>query len=157
MKKGQIYEGIVEKVDFPNKGIVRCEDQSVVVKHTVTGQRIRFQVNKIRRGRCEGRLLEVLERSPLEIEPECPHFALCGGCTYQNLSYEEQLRLKNSQLKELLNAAVWESYVFEGVKESPRKQAYRNKMEFSFGDEEKDGPLALGMHRRGLSFTPSNT
>lgn len=152
MKKGQICEGIVEKVDFPNKGIVPCEGQRVVVKHTVAGQKIRFQINKIRKGKCEGRLLEVLERSPLEIEPECPHFAFCGGCTYQNLSYEEQLRLKSSQLKELLDAAVQEPYVFEGVKESPRQQAYRNKMEFSFGDEEKDGPLALGMHRRGSFY-----
>jgi 23S rRNA (uracil1939-C5)-methyltransferase len=152
MKKGQIYEGRVERVDFPNKGVVPLEERSVIVKNTVPGQQVRFQVNKIRKGVCEGRLLEVLERSPLEIEPACPHFAFCGGCTYQNLPYEEQLSLKSNQLKDLLDSAVCASYQFEGVKESPRREAYRNKMEFSFGDEEKDGPLALGMHRRGSFY-----
>ena len=152
MRKGQVYEGIVEKVDFPNKGIVTCEERSVVVKHTVPGQNIRFQVNKIRKGKCEGRLLEILKRSPLEVEPECPHFAVCGGCTYQNLPYKEQIQLKNNQLKELLDSAVQEPYLFEGVKESPCHKMYRNKMEFSFGDEEKDGPLALGMHKRGSFY-----
>ena len=152
MNKGQVYEGIVEKVDFPNKGIVTCEERSVVVKHTVPGQNIRFQVNKIRKGKCEGRLLEILKRSPLEVEPECPHFAVCGGCTYQNLPYKEQIQLKNNQLKELLDSAVQEPYLFEGVKESPCHKMYRNKMEFSFGDEEKDGPLALGMHKRGSFY-----
>ena len=152
MKKGQIYEGMVERVDFPNKGLVRCEEHSALVKNTVPGQKVRFQVNKIRKGKCEGRLLEVLEPSPLEIKPECPHFTACGGCTYQNLPYEEQLRLKGSQLKALLDSVVLEPYEFEGVKESPCRGAYRNKMEFSFGDEEKDGPLALGMHRRGSFY-----
>lgn len=128
MKKGQIYEGMVERVDFPNKGLVRCEGHSALVKNTVPGQKVRFQVNKIRKGKCEGRLLEVLEPSPLEIKPECPHFTACGGCTYQNLPYEEQLRLKGSQLKALLDSVVLEPYEFEGVKESPCRGAYRNKM-----------------------------
>ena len=149
MKKGQILEGIVERVEFPNKGIVEAQERSIAVKNTVPGQKVRFAVNKIRKGKCEGRLLEVLERSPLEIEAACPHFADCGGCTYQNLPYEEQLALKSRQLKALMDAAVEGAYLFEGVKASPRQFAYRNKMEFSFGDEEKDGPLALGMHKRG--------
>lgn len=152
MKKGHIYEGTVERVDFPNKGVIRFEEHNAVVKNTVPGQKVRFQVNKIRKGKCEGRLLEVLERSSVEIEPECPHFAVCGGCTYQNLPYEEQIRLKSNQLRELLNDAIKEPYLFEGVKESPCREMYRNKMEFSFGDEEKDGPLALGMHKRGSFY-----
>lgn len=152
MKKGHIYEGTVERVDFPNKGVIWFEGHNAVVKNTVPGQKVRFQVNKIRKGKCEGRLLEVLERSSLEIEPECPHFAVCGGCTYQNLPYEEQIRLKSNQLRELLNDAIKEPYLFEEVKESPCREMYRNKMEFSFGDEEKDGPLALGMHKRGSFY-----
>lgn len=152
MKKGHIYEGTVERVDFPNKGIIRFEEHNAVVKNTVPGQKVRFQVNKIRKGKCEGRLLEVLERSSMEIEPECPHFAVCGGCTYQNLPYEEQIRLKSNQLRELLDDAIKKPYLFEGVKESPCREKYRNKMEFSFGDEEKDGPLALGMHKRGSFY-----
>lgn len=150
MKKGQIYEGIVEKVVFPNKGIIAIEDKRVIVKNVVEGQRVKFSVNKIRKGRGEGRIIEVLEKAPFELDKSgCEHFGSCGGCTYQNIPYEEQLKLKQRQVKELLDSVIDYSYRFEGIKKSPKQFEYRNKMEFSFGDEIKDGPLALGMHKRG--------
>ena len=151
MKKGQVYEGIIESVDFPNKGKVFLpeEERHVVVKNGVPGQKIRFSVNKVRQGKAEGRILEVLEKSPLETDAACPHFGQCGGCTYQNLPYDEQIKLKEKQIKKMMDEAVDGEYIWEGVKESPMREAYRNKMEFSFGDEYKDGPIALGMHKRG--------
>lgn len=151
MKKGQIIEGIVTKIDFPNKGIVSVEgeEKTVVVKNTVQGQKVRASVNKIRKGKAEGRLLDVIEHSPLETDPLCPHFGACGGCTYQNLPYEEQLKMKEEQIKHMMDQAVDGEYIWEGVLKSPVCEEYRNKMEFSFGDEFKDGPLALGMHKRG--------
>ncbi len=150
MKKGQVYDGIVEKVTFPNKGIVSVEDKKVTVKNVIEGQKISFSVNKIRKGKGEGRVLEVLEKAPIELDtPACVHFGECGGCIYQNIPYEEQLKIKERQVKDLLDAVIDYDYTFEGIKGSPRQFAYRNKMEFSFGDEIKDGPLALGMHKRG--------
>jgi len=153
MKKGQVVEGIVKEIQFPNKGMVEVEgeERKVIVKNVLPGQKVRASVNKIRRGKAEGRLLEVLEKSPEEIKSACPHFQDCGGCTYQNLPYEKQLELKASQVKALLDP-VCESYEFEGIKASPCQFGYRNKMEFSFGDEYKDGPLALGMHKRGSFY-----
>lgn len=151
MKKGQVYEGIIESVEFPNKGRIYVpeEDRWVVVKNGVPGQKVRFSVNKIRKGKAEGRLLEVVEPSASEIPSACPHFGQCGGCTYQNLPYEEQLAMKNEQVKKMMDEAVNGEYIWEGIKPSPVRSEYRNKMEFSFGDEYKDGPLALGMHKRG--------
>lgn len=151
MKKGQVYEGIIESVDFPNKGKVFLpeEDKCVIVKNGVPGQKVKFSVNKVRQGKAEGRILEVTESSPLEIEPACPHFGQCGGCTYQNIPYDEQVKMKEAQIKKMMDEAVNGDYIWQGVKESPVKEAYRNKMEFSFGDEYKEGPLALGMHKRG--------
>ncbi len=154
MKKGQILEGKIREVVFPNKGIAEVENENkpVIVKNSLAGQKVRFSINKIRKGKCEGRLLEVLEKSPVEIEPACPHFGACGGCTYQNLPYEEQLSMKKQQVKALMDGAVQGEYIFEGIKGSPKIFAYRNKMEFSFGDEIKDGPLALGLHKRGSFY-----
>jgi 23S rRNA (uracil-5-)-methyltransferase RumA len=156
MKKGQVLEGIVERVVFPNKGIVSVEgeEQKVIVKNAIEGQKIRFSINKKRKGKAEGRLLEVIGRSPLQTEEECAYFGKCGGCMYQGVPYQEQLKIKETQVKNLLapvllNAGYELDEIFEGVKESPRSLAYRNKMEFSFGDEVKDGPLSLGMHKRG--------
>jgi len=159
MKKGQIVEGLVKKIAFPNKGIVvvEGEDMPVTVKNVVEGQKVSVQVQKKRKGKAEGRLLEVLEKAPVEIESPCPHFGECGGCTYQNLPYEEQLKLKERQVHELLDAVYTQKglepdYIFEGIKRSPAQFGYRNKMEFSFGDEYKDGPLSLGMHKRGSFY-----
>lgn len=151
MKKGHIAEGIVKEIVFPNKGIVEVEGRDIVVKNTVQGQKVRFMINKIRKGKCEGRLMEVLEKSPLEIDAPCEHFANCGGCTYQNLPYEQQLAMKEAQVKAMMDQ-VCADYEFEGIKGSPKQTEYRNKMEFSFGDEVKDGPLALGMHKRGSFY-----
>ena len=155
MKKGQIYEGIIERVDFPNKGIVFVpeEEQYVTVKNGIPGQRIRFMINKFKRGNAEGRLLEVLEKSPLETrEPVCSIFPACGGCMYQTMPYEEQVKMKEGQIRRIMDPVVKGEYVFEGVKHSPKEFHYRNKMEFSFGDEFKDGPLSLGLHKKGSTY-----
>ncbi len=158
MKKGQEYKGIIERMVFPNKGIVHIEDRDVVVKHGIIGQTVNFRINKIRKGKCEGQLLEVVEKSLIELDkPACEHFGICGGCTYQNLAYPVQAKLKENQVRDLLEPVLaldGKSFdeLFEGVKDSPRELAYRNKMEFSFGDSYKDGPLALGMHKRGSFY-----
>ena len=164
MKKGQVYEGVIERVDFPNKAVIPVEKvletgetviRNVVVKGGIPGQRVSFSVNKVRRDKCQGRLREVLEPSPLETEvPGCPKFGICGGCTYQSLPYDRQLELKKNQALKLVDA-VYESaniekdYVYDGIMGSPESFGYRNKMEFSFGDEVKDGPLTLGLHKKG--------
>lgn len=149
MKKGEVVEGIVEYVEFPNKGIVKIEDKKIIVKNVIKGQKIKCSINKVRKGKIEGRLLEVLEKSDLEDrEASCPRFGECGGCNYQTISYQNQIKIKAEQVKQLLDS-VCQQYEFEGILESPVEWGYRNKMEFSFGDERKDGPLALGLHKRG--------
>lgn len=155
MKKGEIYEGIIEKVDFPNKGYVNIDGEKVIVKNGIPGQKVRFIINKKRSGRAEGRLLEILENSPLEVrEPVCKIFPACGGCMYQTMSYEEQLKMKETQVKGLLQEAVGidTDLHWEGIHGSPIEFGYRNKMEFSFGDEYKDGPLSLGLHKKGSTY-----
>ncbi len=154
MKKGQMIEGTVSRVDFPNKGVVETKEGVCVVKNALTGQRIRACVNKVRKGRAEGRLVEVLEKAPVEQDSPCPHFGVCGGCTYLPFPYEEELKIKENQVKRLLDGVLCRqgAYEFQGIKASPAVFEYRNKMEFTFGDEVKDGPLAVGMHRRGSFY-----
>ena len=155
MKKGDRVVGIVERVDFPNKGIVDIDGEKCIVKNVIPGQKLEILVTKKRTGHFEGNLLSIVEKAPNEIESKCPHFGICGGCVYQNLSYEDQLKLKENQVKNLLEGVLSkqkEPWEFQGAKSSPRAFEYRNKMEFSFGDCYKDGPLALGMHKRGSFY-----
>lgn len=154
MKKNEFYEGMVTSLKFPNKGIVYVEDEDayVQVKNTLPGQRVRFQLKKVKKKRPEGNLTEVLVPSEIEkAVPPCPHFSECGGCSYQTLPYEEQKKLKLNQVKALLDA-VYPDFPLDECVESPRIWEYRNKMEFSFGDEVKDGPLTLGLHKRGSFY-----
>ncbi len=150
MKKGEILQGTVSEYKFPNKGIVCLEGRKVAVKGALPGQKISFRLTKLRSGLCEGKPVEVIEKSPLQdAEYICPHFGRCGGCTYQGISYENQLSLKAKMVKELLEGVYPDSdSYFEGITRSPISEGYRNKMEFTFGDEFKGGPFALGLHKK---------
>ncbi|WP_194608366.1 23S rRNA (uracil(1939)-C(5))-methyltransferase RlmD [Clostridium vitabionis] len=157
MKKGLEYEGNVLRMDFPNRGIVRVESDDdtdgdgglVTVKGAIPGQRVRFVVSKRRGERMEGRLREVTMRSPLETEENpCPHYGICGGCLYQTVPASSQREIKKDQVLRLLTQVSPEiAKVFEGIFPGPDDRGYRNKMEYSFGDETKDGAFALGLHR----------
>ena len=159
MRKGDVLTGKVEYVSFPNKAYVRVDSDNpenngrmVVVKNSIPGQTVEFMINKKRGDKCEARLLQVLSTSPQETADVCPHFGRCGGCTYQSLDYSAQLELKENQVKEILDNAINGEYQFDGIIGSPVNEHYRNKMEFSFGDEVKDGELALGLHKRNSTY-----
>lgn len=165
MKKGSICIGNVIEVAFPNKGkveIVEVEGEEqfdkvdAIVKNVIPGQKIRFRIQKKKNGKIQGQLLEVIEKSSIETcEDVCKHFGICGGCSYQSLSYDEQIKIKEAQMKDIFTPIIGEeefNAVYEGIKKSPKQFGYRNKMEFSFGDELKDGPLTLGMHKRGSFY-----
>ena len=139
----------IQDVNFPNKAYGYCEGEKVIVKNTIPGQKVKAQVFKKKSSGVEARLQEIVEHSPLErTEGMCSHYELCGGCTYQTLCHEEELKLKERQVKRLLENANINIGSWEGIVPAPSETGYRNKCEFSFGDEEKDGVLALGMRKR---------
>ena len=129
------------------------------VKGALPGQKISVVITKVRKGKGEGRLKEILEKSPVEtVDVEnggCPHFNICGGCSYISMPYEESLKIKENQVRELLEPVLSKQQSvcqIEPIRQSPVYYGYRNKMEFTFGDEVKDGPLALGMHKKGSFY-----
>ena len=73
---------------------------------------------------------------------------ICGGCTYGGMTYEEQIGEKERKLLYVLTPAFDEDTIWEGLLSSPLTEGYKNKMEYSFGDDIKDGPLTLGMHKK---------
>ncbi len=151
VKKGEIIELKIEDLKFPNRGQSILEDKKIIVHNTLPGQEVRIRIKKKRKSKIEGTLLEVITPAPNQIEAPCPEFGSCGGCTYQNLAYADQLKLKESFVKEILSDFNIEE-AFEGVLPSPQEFSYRNKMEFSFGDSYKEGPLMLGLHKRGSMY-----
>ena len=148
MKKNDKIVLDIEEVLFPNKGIGYIEGQKVVVKNVLPKQKITARITKKRSSGIEAKLEEVLQKSPFEQPSECPHFSLCGGCTYQNMDITSEIAMKEKQVKTLLEQANITIKSWEGILSSPKQKAYRNKCEFSFGDEQKGGDLALGMRKR---------
>ena len=149
MKKGQIYQGVAGDIKFPNRTAVTTDEgEECLVPNAITGQKVEFRVTKAKNKKYEGQLLKVLERSSIETAKNvCPHFGICGGCLYQSVPYAHQLRIKEYQVRKLLDE-VQPGYKWEGIKASPMQFAYRNKMEYSFGNEVLDGPLTVGLHKR---------
>ena len=102
MKKKEVYTGIVKRVEFPNKGIIEAPDGKIAVKGVLPDQKVSVQIQKVRNGKAEGRLLEVLEEAPDCIESPCIHFGKCGGCSYLTMPYVKELGLKEQQVRSLL-------------------------------------------------------
>lgn len=149
MKKKDIITVKIDGVRFPNKAFGFVEGEKVIVKNGVPGQTVSVQVIKKRGGNVEARLLEVVERSELERQEGCcSHYEICGGCTYQTMKRQTELDMKEQQVKTLLEDVGIHVESWEGITPSPLETGYRNKCEFSFGDEVKDGPLALGMRKK---------
>lgn len=151
----KIIEFTIDEVNFPNKGIATIDGKKVKFKGGITGQRVSARIGKRRKDYLEAKINKVLEKSPLETEAGCPHFGICGGCTYQTLLYEKELEYKLNQVQRLFDKENIQIDI-EGIEPSPVVNSYRNKMEYTFGDEEKDGPLALGMHMKGKFYEVVN-
>ena len=159
MKKGDMVEGTIETVDFPNKGILKADGKEIIVKNVIPGQVVRGRVNKKKAGKIEACLLEVLQHSPMETcAAGCSLFPDCGGCLYRTMEYSSQLKMKEQQIRRLMEGALRDagqdpaSVLFEQVHPSPSRCGYRNKMEYSFGDSTKGGPLTLGLHKRNSTY-----
>ena len=166
MKKKEVATGRIEKTVFPDKGYILREEGMVEVKQAIPGQVVEYRIAKKHGNRARGTILRVLSPSPLEDAPNpCPHRGECGGCLYQSVGYEHQLKLKEEQVLRILEEAVGNgdeqaekgsrfagSFVWEGIHPSPSPFGYRNKMEYSFGDAFKGGPLTLGLHKRGSHY-----
>lgn len=148
MKKGQELSLKIERMKYPNVGIGQFEGQDIRVKNGIKGQMLLCRVSKKRGGKIEARALEVTDRADIEQESFCEHFNNCGGCMLQTLNYQNQLMLKREMVENLFHEAGYPVQM-DQVVESPKAFEYRNKMEFSFGDAFKDGPLTLGMHKKG--------
>lgn len=149
MKKKDIVCVTIEDVSFPNKGYGHLEGQKIVVKNTIPGQTVTAQLTKKRNGGFEAALKTVEKPSPLERKTGmCSHDGICGGCIYQRMEHAAELEMKERQVKKLLEQAGISGFQWEGIISSPEETGYRNKCEFSFGDEEKGGALALGMRKR---------
>lgn len=159
IKKGEILELTIESLAFGGKGVAKVDDFVIFVKNAIPGQTVKAFIYKKRSGYAEARPVEVIKESPNYVVPPCEHFKYCGGCTFQQLNYDEQIEQKKQQVIDALQRlAGMDGVKIDKVIPSKSIYNYRNKMEFTFSnrrwilpDEPKDAPqgFALGLHIPG--------
>lgn len=133
-RKGE-YTLKIQRLAFGGAGVARVENYVVFVKDTLPGEKVRARIIRRRSAYAEARLLEILEPSPMRQEPSCKYHQWCGGCTWQNLAYENQLKFKEDIVRESLrHIAGIQGVDVLSILASEQVFGYRNKMEFSFAD-----------------------
>ena len=162
VKKGKEIELTIEKFADRGKSLARHNGYVIFVPQAVPGDRVIARIRRKKKSFAEAQLVEVLDPSPLRVEPECKYFGTCGGCKWQHVQYAAQLEAKQNSVKEALEHVGG----FSGIHVNPTLGAkeifhYRNKMEYSFSasrwltsEEIASGlsfktDFALGMHVPG--------
>ncbi len=164
MKKGTELNLHIESLAYGGLGVARVNDFVVFIKNAIPGQTVKARIIRKKKSYAEAIVLSVLKESEFAVEPRCAHFGHCGGCAFQNLDYEEQIKQKGQQVRDILQRiGHLNEFKINNTISSPLLFQYRNKMEFSFSrirwlsPEEidsgklidRDG-LFLGLHAKGF-------
>lgn len=153
----------IEKAAAEGNSLAHVDGKVLFVGYTAPGDLVDVEVVRSKSGYMQGRILNLKEKSPLRRAPFCQHFGLCGGCKWQHLRYEEQLRQKQTQVRDHLERIGklelpqgMPILGVDGVEENP---SYRNKLEFTFSvkrwltdDEVATGGQLDAQAREGLGF-----
>ncbi len=147
--RGDVLELEISGLATGGRGLAKLDGFVVFVDGALPGDRVRAQIFRSKGRYAEARTLERLSPGPDRVQAPCTHLEVCGGCRFQDNSYEAQLRHKTALVSESLQHIGGLSVPVRDIIPAPEPFHYRNKMEFSFG---KDGPggLSLGLHHRGF-------
>lgn len=154
--KFQYHEEVevaIDNLTNLGQGVGRIDGWVIMVPFALPGERVRARVYRNHSNYSDADLVEVLEESPDRVEPQCKLFGLCGGCQYQNLNYEGQLRFKTSHVQELVDRQLGEGFEVAPAIGSPEPYGYRSKLTPHFqkpraGKDFKIGFLEVGRRNR---------
>lgn len=159
MRKKKVKEVKIEGMKYPNISLAYEEDgRRIEFKGGLLGQKVRVKTQKANKERIKAKYLDLIEESSLEnARKYCDQSVECGGCAYQKLAYETELMLKQGMVVDLFkeNDISYDKNI--KINGSPVKEGYRNKMEYTFGDAYKGGPLVLGLHKKRRFYEIVNT
>lgn len=163
LKKGAEIELKIDSAAYKGKGIGKVDGLAVFVPNTAPGDLVKVRIIKKKKNYCEGKLLEVKDPSSKRIEPKCQHARNCGGCSWQHVSYEDQLDFKEEQVRDHMHRIGGLTHLdVNTIIGCETPFYYRNKMEYSIGhkrwlsqeeiqrdDYVDDHCFAAGLHAPG--------
>lgn len=149
LKIGDQVEVKIERLSFTGKGIGRVNNFVLFIPNTIPGDYVKAEIYACKRRYADAKVVEYIQHSEDSVKPECGHFEICGGCSFQNLPYHLQLDAKQEAvLEHLRRIGKIDDPPLEDIIGCESRYFYRNKMEFSFKPDDKDS-LRLGLHHRG--------
>lgn len=163
-RKQEKYEIIdIDSMAYEGVAIGRLDQKVYFIKNAVPGDKVKAQIRKSKKNYAEGTAVEIIEKSKHRIEPHCKYFGICGGCSWQNFDYEEQLYWKSVNVKDAFERiGKFSDFRIHPILKSDKTFNFRNKMEFTFGanrwltEEEinsnqdiENKNFALGLHPLG--------
>jgi tRNA/tmRNA/rRNA uracil-C5-methylase (TrmA/RlmC/RlmD family) len=152
----------IEDVAFGGKGVGRENGKAVFVPFTVDGEKISAQIMHEKKQFAEAELVDLQERSPHRVNPECPYFGRCGGCSYQHIDYEHQLAIKWRQVRDVLQRiGKLKDIPMRPIIPSPISYAYRNRItvhayEGVIGFFQRDSHRLIDIERCPISLDEVN-
>ena len=155
------YDNVeIEAVAAEGKCIAHVDEQVVFVPFVVPGDVVDLQVVKKKHRYCEARVVRFIKKSDVRVVPKCEHFGICGGCKWQNLPYEEQIKAKQKQVfDQLSRIGKVELPEFRPILGSVKQWEYRNKLEFGCAnkrwytaEELKNIPGDAGLGEPAIGF-----
>jgi 23S rRNA (uracil1939-C5)-methyltransferase len=136
MEKGDEIELTVESLSGDGKTVARKDNVVYFIENAVPGDTVRARIWKIKKNYAEARSVQILKPSPRRVRPECRHFGVCGGCRWQDLSYESQLEFKRQHVREaFVRIGGFQDPDVQPVIGCAEPYYYRNKMEFTFSGQ----------------------
>jgi 23S rRNA (uracil1939-C5)-methyltransferase len=119
----------IEDIAFGGKGVGRERGKAVFIPYTIEGEIVSAEIVREKKQFAEAELVEVKEKSPDRVEPQCPYFGRCGGCAYQHINYEHQLAIKWRQVRDALQRiGKLKDVPLRPIIPSPKQYAYRNRI-----------------------------
>jgi tRNA/tmRNA/rRNA uracil-C5-methylase (TrmA/RlmC/RlmD family) len=119
----------IEDIAFGGEGVGRMEDFVVFVPFVLVGETVEAEITEVKKNFARSKLLRVEKSSPQRVEPQCVYFGKCGGCQYQHMAYDEQLRMKRKQIADLFERVGKISKdIVAPVIPCPSPYGYRNRI-----------------------------
>ncbi|HEX7084103.1 MAG TPA: 23S rRNA (uracil(1939)-C(5))-methyltransferase RlmD [Gaiellaceae bacterium] len=148
VERDQELELTIDSLAYGGNGVARLDGFVVFVRRGLPGDTVRARVTKVQRRHAEALATEVLHAGPHRVDAPCAHYPACGGCRFQDLAYDAQVRAKEQWVRDSLQRlAGLAEPPLEPILPAAEAFGYRNKMEYSFA-QLADGP-ALGLHKAG--------
>jgi 23S rRNA (uracil1939-C5)-methyltransferase len=148
VQRDQELELTIDSLAFGGNGVARLDGFVLFVRRGLPGDRVRARVTKVKRSHAEALAEEILEPGPVRVEAPCQHYPACGGCRFQDLSYEAQVEAKAAQVRDALQRiAGLPDAPIEEIIPARSQFGYRNKCEYTFW-QGPNGPEP-GFHKAG--------